>query len=191
MKVICRRNTPTKFLAKKRRDYGLSPECDYGLVIGSAYTVFGVWLNNDECDYGIGMRGYTYPADLFDIIDPRCSRHWELARPVINGVQYAVLAYEEIARNYGFYEALVDHDEGTTAVHAKWLERFENEFQREGLATANRLQDSWLQCPQCSDAWLAVMEDGVVKCPSCGTALNNPFAVVSARRLERSTSTDR
>lgn len=183
MKVMCIYNTPTDSLARKRRAYGLSSECDYGLVIGAAYTVFGVWMNGDEFDYGIGVRGYTYPADLFDVIDPRCSRHWELSRPVINGVQYAVFAYNEIARDYKYYEALVDDDEGIMAQHVNWLERFENEFQQEGLATATRLKDSWLQCPKCSDAWLVGLEDGVVKCPSCRAALNNPLAAVSARIL--------
>lgn len=182
MRVICTRNTSNATIARHRRAQWLSPHCEYGdLTIGAIYTVFGLWVRKAEFSYGIGSRGHAYPSELFEVVDPRCSRHWELGRPVIDSVELIVLSYSDLVRDYvRYYSALIDKDERTSAVHAQWLMRLENEFHHSDLVLASILEGNWLQCPHCSDAWQADMEGGVVTCPKCGTRLNNPLAPSSA-----------
>ena len=43
--------------------------------------------------------------------------------------------------------------------------------------TATQLDNAWLLCPNCIDAWETTSKDAMIICPKCDRALHNPRAV--------------
>lgn len=42
------------------------------------------------------------------------------------------------------------------------------------IDSAKKLDETWLQCPKCSDAWETPFDEAVVICPNCNTLLRDP-----------------
>jgi len=58
-----------------------------------------------------------------------------------------------------------------------YAKKFHNEYQDKTLnETAEGIGDGWVLCSACNDAFEVDQKDGIVKCTSCYTKQNNPYA---------------
>ncbi len=54
------------------------------------------------------------------------------------------------------------------------LEQYLQESDKAVTSIATVLDDKWLMCPDCIDAWESVSKTAMVICPKCDNALHNP-----------------
>ena len=87
-----------------------------GLSKGDEFTVYGMIFRDNAPWYYI-IDGFQmdypspYPSDLFNVVDPRLSRFWELATVVESKESAFVsteLVFKEWAEDQLFYERLVE-----------------------------------------------------------------------------------
>lgn len=120
---------------------------------------------------------YPWPLSFFAVIDGRISRYWEFGVHESSHGDYYVLGYPELVRDRMFLTHLIDtSDEAALEVHRRWGHRLDREFTRPELGAASVLQDRWVQCPACADAWEVLDDAGVIVCPTCSGEFNSPFA---------------
>ena len=80
MVVECISLQPTPELAMRIRPYYAAGRSDFDLKLGHRYVVLGLSLVTGVVWIDIPNEGgwpQSVPLELFRIVDPRCSRHWE------------------------------------------------------------------------------------------------------------------
>ncbi len=190
MKVRCIANTgrglPPQILNPEN---GLEITTQFGLTVGKMYTVYGLSVHDGFVDYLVleeDRYPISYPAPLFEILDGRPSRYWVFhfgeVRWKYKGekehVEYDQSFHFSEFRDEGFYERLFDDSPAETAIFQKYKKLMDEEFPEPPdpsiTESAVQIEDGWLQCPSCSDAWKSDSGHGMVSCPSCGANLRNP-----------------
>ncbi len=165
-------------------DLGMS-DCPC-LERGLNYAVYGL-------DRWEGLDGYYiadsefwrfptwYPAALFQTTDPRPSRYWMpsvWAKPGSAGV--AAMLIPPCAADQGYLEDLIDGEASAVAAFKHYRELMDLEFVDDpARQLAAHLQDNWVQCPSCDDAW--EVKDRIsemVRCPYCTAVWLSPFRIV-------------
>lgn len=158
-----------------------------GLECGLVHVVYGLgrWAGLDgyyiaDTDYS----GYPmwYPAVFFQIVDPRSSRYWQpsIWTPPSRAGSWArvILPW---AADHRLFEDLVNGEARAVAAFKRYRELMDLEFADDpARQTAHHLQDAWVQCPSCDDAWEVkdrVLE--IIRCPYCKAIWLSPFGVNS------------
>jgi hypothetical protein len=183
MRVVCLTNRgeglPPSYLDPiggydKATIFPLEPRKEYA-VYALTLRRGGVWyyiVDDRLLDYPV-----WHPAPLFKVEDPRVSRYWVFAfhgQGIRDGD--AVFAFREWAEDpLSFYDRLSDGDSDAVAVFRRYRELMDIEFSNRGeQPVAESLDDGWLLCPACREAWRTTAVGTLVRCPNCSVLLRNP-----------------
>lgn len=162
-----------------RQGFGTDTEAT-GLTVGKRYTVFArehrngnAWFYIADDDFG-GPRSYpvAYAGSFFDVVDSKGSSFWKTVT-----VDGAVVrdSFSEWATDPVFYERLIDGESFETQLFEKYRVEMELEFPSDDSAgDAELLDESWLLCPKCSEAWESQSSFALVECVKCRAKLSNP-----------------
>lgn len=154
-----------------------------GLERGLHHVVYGFdqWGGLDGyyiADANCSWYPMWYPAVFFLTVDPRPSKHWQLSdwtSPAEPGFRASVIP--PWAADLRFLEALLDGEPDAVAVFKQYRELMDLEFADDpARLAADHLQEAWVQCPGCDDAW--EVQDRVpemVRCPHCRAVWLSPF----------------
>lgn len=153
------------------------------LTIGSFYVVYGVEILKGGISLFIADDTFSgtryplaYPTAFFNIVDSRVSRCWHVGPPHQDPQASAtVFAFEEWLASRSFYERLVDGEEKEWRTFRSYKEFMDLEFPNPAITdAADLLEDDWHMCPRCSCGWKSKSRLGLLRCPHCESALNNP-----------------
>lgn len=157
---------------------------EFDLIINKHYQVYGLILHEGCIWYYICDESYSYypvwyPSFLFNIVDGRLSRYWIYSlKKDINQMKYnTIIGYPEWANNfYEYYDRLTDGCEKEVKIFKKYKYSMDLEFPNPSIFNkATKLDNKWLMCTFCIDAWETTSQDGMVICPNCQRMLHNPF----------------
>jgi hypothetical protein len=158
-------------------------ESEY-LVRGVEYTVFALYLEQPiefmiQVD-SLPAAPYSISSDDVDIVDNRLSRFWVFGNAVqatkVSNARPAILAFPEWVNDVGFFQKIVEGEGGAGDIWREYKEKMELEFASSDLVkTAILLDNGWLQCVNCSNAWTPDLNGEVVSCPSCSTKQKRPL----------------
>lgn len=158
------------------------------LVDEKYYVVLAVMFDLVGYDgYVIGRQGscpLSFCSLLFDVVDPRLSqwwvfytkrqqddRSWERQRPVRSW-----LAFPEWTPEPGYLESLVDGEKRAVETFRNYQDLMDLEFRRPDIESrAEQLQDGWVMCPECTEAWELDVRLELCICPECERTLLNPY----------------
>lgn len=184
MKVICTNNLGAALSSDFMKSiiYDTPPEKhEFHVEIGRIYTVYVLSIVNGHTYFGIDVNdelGFQLlPGDLFNIVDSKVSQLWNISYEKAVGSEsaYTLFGYEEATRNRGHISGLLEGVETDISIFKKYKERFDLEYPDTNVtAEAEKLDDFWLLCPDCSDAWKSHSKSALVRCPSCNSVLINP-----------------
>jgi len=150
---------------------------------GGLYVVYGLqfkdgWLRYFLADDDYLATGYplSYVAGFFEVVDRRLSHCWVSQHPSDPEPSLdVVMAFPEWTDDPGFYERLVDGDADAVRIFRRRKEFMDVEYPSPLIDDpAEVVDECWLLCPRCSDAWESTTLVGLVRCPSCSTLLANP-----------------
>lgn len=170
-----------------RKWFGSSSDL-LSLSTGALYTVYAVSMDHHaryfiaDNDYdGPGPLCYpvSYESFFFDVIDARVSSCWTL------GVQSSsskpkcdselLLTFKEWVSDESFYENLVDGHAHEVGIFRQYKAFMDIEFPSPGVTEkAELIEDNWLMCSKCCEAWQSDVVLGMVNCPQCSSVLLNP-----------------
>jgi hypothetical protein len=121
------------------------------------------------------------PFFLFEIIDPRISRHWVFAPLWLDDLEkpdnfFYHWGFPELVNERYFYYNLIEWEKKEEEIFASYKEKMDLEFPDSSVTEVAGIGDKeWLMCPHCIDAWFSPSDrDALVKCPNCNTIMNNP-----------------
>jgi hypothetical protein len=126
----------------------------------------------------------SYLAPFFEVVDERFSRYWGFlgAQKKWSEIESLPLAgkilsvKEWMQRGQRFYENLVDGGKKEEEIFYYYKELMDLEFvQPRFTDIGTHLQDNWVQCPVCGDAWEAAIEDEMLRCPNCAKVILSPL----------------
>ena len=150
---------------------------------GVEYTVFAVYLKHPiefmiQVD-SLPSAPFLISSDDVDILDNRLSKFWvfgNVTQATINSNERpAILAFPEWVNDIGFYQNIIESTGGSGDIWREYKEKMELEFAPSDLVkTAIDLDNGWLQCVDCSDAWLPELIGEAVSCPSCSAIQRRP-----------------
>lgn len=153
------------------------------LVKGVEYTVFAMYLESPikfmiQAD-SLPAAPYCISLDDVEIVDNRLSKFWLFGDvvPSTNDSMKrpAILAFPDWINDIYFYQNIVESQGNSGEIWQGYRTKMELEFAPSDLVkTAALLDDGWLQCADCFDAWLPEFEGEVVTCPSCSTVQRRP-----------------
>jgi len=114
-----------------------------------------------------------YPIELFDIIDPRPSRFWQLGHYTTDDGPpdfLSILSVPEWSLDYyNFWQNFVDGHGDTHEIINEYQEKMLLEFKRPDITTrAAPVEESWVECADCVNIWQPKTVDELVECPECG-----------------------
>jgi len=153
------------------------------LEVGGLYVVYGVqvkdgWLRYFVADevHSSTLYPVAYFATFFDVVDQRLSRCWTLGRrSAAERTNELLITFDEWAVDPAFYERLVDGDDREQCTFQARKEFMDLEYPNPSIGHAAELVDEgWLLCPKCGDAWESHSAYGMVRCPKCSALLSNP-----------------
>jgi hypothetical protein len=107
----------------------ITKETEFKLIVGKEYTVYGISQWQGNLGYYICDERYTYypienPAPLFEIIDGRYSRYWQV-QLATNGL--LEIAFEHWFSIPYFYEKLTDGEAEAVLIFEKIKELMDAE----------------------------------------------------------------
>jgi hypothetical protein len=156
------------------------------LKVGKMYDVFGLYLE-DTVTYEIlvdELDSHTtaFPSFLFKVVDNRLSSFFVLGE---SGMKFSkngevknlpFISFPEWVNDINFFDRLFEGDKEAQKVFNKYRTLLYLEYRHLDIDTkAIIIQDSWVQCPVCTDAWeLGNPNFEMCQCPKCNTVLLNP-----------------
>ena len=164
-------------------DSGYSIETDFRITVNEYYLVYAMKLISGYMWYAICEENYTSypiwkPSSLFFIESGYLSKYWiySFERGKDRDETITKIAYPEWANNHYYYDALTDGDKEEVEIFKKYKALMDLEFSNPGITDkATALDEDWLLCPFCIDAWQTTSKDGMVICPKCQRMLHNPY----------------
>jgi hypothetical protein len=165
---------------------GYSKTNKLDLTIGNYYIVYGMTLRAGYVWYYIhrdkdknSKYPFWHPCGLFEVVNGQLSKYW-----VYSFVQekmqnrlftQTMWAYPEWANNPYYYDLLTDEEEIELNIFIKYKSLMDLEFPSPWIKDkAEAMDDHWLFCSYCIDAWQSFSTDGMVVCPTCGRMMHNP-----------------
>ena len=146
------------------------------------YTVYGMMVQDQSIRYFLFTESesyypFLYEASDFDIIDPRLSKYWKYyAYQLSDPLRYYNLwVYSEWGTDQEHYDKIVDCYDEEVEIFEKYKYLMDMEFPNPSIElSAEALDDEWLLCKDCIDAWQSTTDDGIVICPKCYKMMLNP-----------------
>jgi hypothetical protein len=116
------------------------------------------------------------PAPLFEVARGEISKFWIYNYDPLNIPYETIWAFPEWAKNpYKYYDRLTDCEDVEVEIFKKYKTLMDLEFPNPSVnLTAEILDDTWLMCPNCIDAWESTSQNGMVICPKCHNMMHNP-----------------
>ena len=153
----------------------------FTLTPGNIYTVYGMTIRVGYVWYYVCEDGYNdypiwRPALLFELVNHELSKYWIFNYESYEDNFLAIWAFPEWAKNhYEYYDRLTDWKEKESKIFQRYKLLMDLEFPNPSIAlTAAVLDDTWLLCPTCIDAWKSQSDNGMVICPLCKQMMHNP-----------------
>lgn len=180
LKVICRKNKKEQInedIVKKHEKILNFKH----LLIEKVYDVYAMVQNHQDCWYCIfdnPKQSYPiyYHSAFFEIEDHSLSRYWVVdVRQTADGGA-TLLGIPNWCFENGFYSKLVDGETKAVSTFNQYKELMDMEFPDPLISDrAEIIDDEWLMCPRCIDAWKSTNNlDGMLKCSMKGHHLHNP-----------------
>ena len=156
------------------------------ITVGRTYTVYAIAIRDCYPWYFIADDRYkwpTYPfpyaAAFFIETDVRVSSCWTVgfcgANVKVEGLREVLFTFKEWASDEMFFERLIDGNKRYIEIFRKYKYFMDLEYPLSSVTdTAELVQDNWLMCPKCIDAWESDSVLGMVRCPKCSTTFLNP-----------------
>ena len=114
MRVRCIANTGKGFSEYTLKHRGCSEETILPFIIGDEYTVYGQLIWKGMLQYLIqGSQEHLpswYPAEVFEVIDPRLSRSWFFQYDGQSDFS-AIWGFNELVFDQNFNDALMEWDD--------------------------------------------------------------------------------
>lgn len=160
--------------------------CSLDVTVGTFYTVYAIAIRNSYPWYFIAddlyaRLGYplSYAAAFFVETDVRVSSCWTIGfrgpKSKIKGMSEVLFTFKEWASDEVFFERLIDRNEDDVVLFQKYKNFMDMEYPLSYVTcTAELVEDNWLMCPKCVDAWESDSILGMVRCPKCSKMLLNP-----------------
>ena len=192
MLIRCVINKTNQVSSQSRVDSQLrqSVDASTGLLdisIGKLYAVYAVHISvNSRTSYFIADDNYgtlwyplSYPSCFFDIIDGRISSCWNLGFQRSSSKsktgREALISFKEWVVGETFFEDLVDGSAREVGLFKQYKAFMDMEFPSPCIADrAELIEDKWVLCPNCCEAWMSDVTLGMVECPQCSSVLLNP-----------------
>lgn len=171
---------PKMFLTKH---FNFTEKTNFPLILSKNYVVYAMTVNSGYiwyyiCDEHAKNYPIWNPSVLFEVIDSKISKYWIYTCYFSQDRQSfsATWAYPEWAMNeYTYYDRLSDGEKEETNIFKKYKELMDIEFPLPSIPeAASALDEEWLMCHFCLDAWQSISKDGMVICPKCKRMMHNP-----------------
>ena len=155
------------------------------ITVGTSYTVYAIAIRNCYPWYFVADDLYeclsypfAYASAFFVETDVRVSSCWTVgfrgANSKVEGMSEVLFTFKEWANDEVFYERLVDGNDDDLELFQKYKDFMDMEYPLSFVTdTAELVEDNWLMCPKCIDAWESDSILGMVRCPKCSTMFLN------------------
>jgi len=165
-------------------NYSLGSWKHFPLTIGKEYLVYGVSFRGSKpwyyaCDDNFTYYPALWSSLLFKLVDGTPSRFWRFNPGICSNaglIVYPRLVLPNWAKSDDYYDRLTDGDENTVADFRRFKQLMDFEFPLSSVEESHlALEENWLQCPICLNAWEASITDGMSVCPQCKSISRNPI----------------
>ena len=160
---------------------GFKPDTDFHLTIGEHYVVYGMTISEGYVWYYVLRQPWDEfpiwkPSPLFELIRGDISRFWIYNYTLQGDPFHAIWAYPEWANDhFGYYDRLTDWEEEEVIIFRNYKCHMDLEFPNPSISlTAAILDEEWVLCPTCIDAWESNSLNGMIICPKCHKIMHNP-----------------
>ena len=150
--------------------------------IDKIYVVYAMTTVNNCIWYCIVDENFhdsprRHLGPLFTLEDKRYSRYWKHA--FIKNYLYInddTWTFPEWIADEFFILKLIDGEKKEVEIFKKYKLLMDLEFPDPDVSEkATALEDGWVMCPTCIDAWQPNPLDGMTVCPICHQTMHNPF----------------
>ncbi|MCQ9635296.1 hypothetical protein MP477_10055 [Chryseobacterium sp. WG23] len=161
------------------------PFSDFPLIQGKNYTVYAIEYTDERkinfflLDEGGNIYPSNYPSEFFEISDPRMSKYWERTNdnqlyPIQNPIYPNIITFKEWKINKYFEEDMFKGINGANDIFQSYKKLIDNEYPDESLDSAIIMEENWILCPICNNAFENLSREGIISCANCKARLNNP-----------------
>lgn len=145
----------------------------------TTYTVYAIYIIENKTEFMVMSEAHSFPVAVessnVDIIDNKISSFWVYGTENSSSNK-VILSFPEWANDSYFYQNLVESNGKAGVVFRAYQQDLDMEFASPDIIlSASILQDNWVQCPKCDEAWQSNKCGEVVSCPKCNSLLLNPF----------------
>jgi hypothetical protein len=146
------------------------------------YNVYGMTLDSDCIWYYLDTEiipfPQCYPSVLFNLVNQNISEYWiyNFQLNFSEGYLFHFWSFPEWANKPNeFYNSLCNESSKSKEIYQNYKLLMDLEFPNPEIdLKAEKLEDSWLMCPICIDAWQTDSKAGMVICPKCKNIMHNP-----------------
>jgi hypothetical protein len=163
---------------------GFGIDHQFALIINKYYVVYGMTLVDGYIWYYLEDEYQTYypfwnPSPLFEVVNGQLSKYWIysfIQKKTLTGLYTNTLwTFSEWVNDRYYYDMLTDGEKRELDIYNKYKSLMDVEFPNPGIQDkAIAMDDHWLFCSYCIDAWQSFSTDGMVICPTCNRTMHNP-----------------
>jgi len=152
----------------------------YGILIRDAFTYF--YICEEDQNYPV-----PYNSVFFDLIENYVPNDWKIKIKYLENKVITLISFKEMVDNNVFYENLVNGSKKEIEIFNEYKNAYSYQSKHDSIyqnlnikKIAEKLNDNWVLCPECNEAWKVNKYIGVIKCPNknCNLKLNNPYAPI-------------
>jgi hypothetical protein len=164
---------------------GYKDDHKFNLTIGRDYIVYAINVYSDYvwycvCDDNHENVPLWYPAPLFSIEQNNVSRYWHMKIPDANEENEnhlkLILSFSEWLERPYFHYDLFDGQSEETEIFKKYKKLMDLEFPTSKINDkASDIEEGWVMCPYCIDAWQPNQVDAMIVCPKCSRVMHSPY----------------
>lgn len=188
MKIQCISNLAKSLPEEliKLENYKINQE--FSLTVHKIYNVYAIAYASDCVWYALCQRSTDrfplwYPENLFSIYMNKLSKFWCYAPNIEHYTEFKfLLAYPEWANNPVHYNYIIEgeteQEKWEQKIFANYRKLMDMEFADPDVTEkATALEDGWVMCPFCIDAWQPHSYSGMIVCPKCHHTMHNPYYI--------------
>jgi hypothetical protein len=154
------------------------------------HSVFQITTNHEYTVYGVLFSGGTvsylvqdddnlpswYPASLFRVSDGRVSQYWvSVDWSSLAHKYFYMISFPELVSSPAFFDSLSLGENFAREIFYKRKDLADLEFVDDSVEkTVMFVDENWVQCPLCCEAWEINSYDAMVRCPKCHGVFHRP-----------------
>lgn len=180
MKVRCIYDTGAS-LSQKFLDNGYHKELEMNLELNKEYLIYGISFYNDICEYLISDKYnkiFWFPDEIFHVSENSISSLWyfkKLEKTEWLTSNWYIWGYYELANYEKHLEDLIERVPEALEIFYIRKKNMDLEFSDLSIKEkASTVDNNWLMCPTCVDAWESNSIFAMVECPKCKNVMHNP-----------------